>query len=184
MIEHDMDTALDLAETVTLLNYGRVIVDGERDAVIEMNEPARCILAPDALSLTNVHAYYGDSHILHGVSFSLPPGGVLALLGRNGAGKTTCISTIIGFLRPRQGRYPPVRRADRRPRSRAYFAFGNRSCPPGPPYLRLAHGSGKSGRGPATRRRQRNTMERRTDLRAVSAIARTPRATGRHALGR
>ena len=34
MIEHDMDTALDLAETVTLLNYGRVIVDGERDSVI------------------------------------------------------------------------------------------------------------------------------------------------------
>jgi len=34
MIEHDMDTALDLAETVTLLNYGRIIVDGERDAVV------------------------------------------------------------------------------------------------------------------------------------------------------
>ena len=60
-------------------------------------------MAPDALSLTNVHTYYGDSHILHGVSFSLAPGGVLALLGRNGAGKTTCISTIIGFLRPREG---------------------------------------------------------------------------------
>jgi branched-chain amino acid transport system ATP-binding protein len=60
-------------------------------------------LASDALSLTNVHAFYGDSHILHGVSFSLQPGGVLALLGRNGAGKTTCISTIIGFLKPRDG---------------------------------------------------------------------------------
>ena len=60
-------------------------------------------MAPDALSLTNVHAFYGDSHILHGVSFSLQQGGVLALLGRNGAGKTTCISTIIGFLRPRGG---------------------------------------------------------------------------------
>jgi branched-chain amino acid transport system ATP-binding protein len=60
-------------------------------------------LAPDALSLTNVHAFYGDSHILHGVSFSLQSGGVLALLGRNGAGKTTCISTIIGFLRPQDG---------------------------------------------------------------------------------
>ena len=60
-------------------------------------------MAPDALSLTNVHAFYGDSHILHGVSFSLQQGGVLALLGRNGAGKTTCISTIIGFLRPRSG---------------------------------------------------------------------------------
>jgi branched-chain amino acid transport system ATP-binding protein len=60
-------------------------------------------LAPDALTLTDVHAYYGDSHILHGVSFSLQVGGVLALLGRNGAGKTTCISTIIGLLSPRQG---------------------------------------------------------------------------------
>jgi branched-chain amino acid transport system ATP-binding protein len=60
-------------------------------------------LAPDALSLTDVHTFYGDSHILHGVSLTLRPGGVLALLGRNGAGKTTCISTIIGFLRPREG---------------------------------------------------------------------------------
>ena len=60
-------------------------------------------MAPDALTLTKVHTYYGDSHILHGVSFSLRPGGVLALLGRNGAGKTTCISTIIGLLRPRVG---------------------------------------------------------------------------------
>jgi len=60
-------------------------------------------LAPDALSLKNVHSFYGESHILHGVSFSLRPGAVLALLGRNGAGKTTCISTIIGFLKPRAG---------------------------------------------------------------------------------
>jgi branched-chain amino acid transport system ATP-binding protein len=60
-------------------------------------------LAPDALSLSNVHTFYGDSHVLHGVSFVLRPGGVLALLGRNGAGKTTCISTIIGFLNPREG---------------------------------------------------------------------------------
>src|SRR5712671_852177 len=68
-----------------------------------MSERGRCILAPDALSLTNLHTFYGDSHVLHGVSFSLRPGGVLALLGRNGAGKTTCISTIIGFLKPQDG---------------------------------------------------------------------------------
>src|ERR1700730_1727731 len=68
-----------------------------------MSERARCILASDALNLANVEAFYGDSHILHAVSFSLQPGGVLALLGRNGAGKTTCISTIIGFLKPRGG---------------------------------------------------------------------------------
>ena len=60
-------------------------------------------MAPDALSLTDVHAFYGDSHILHGISFSLAPGAVLALLGRNGAGKTTCVSAIIGLLAPRKG---------------------------------------------------------------------------------
>src|ERR1700760_2741320 len=68
-----------------------------------MRERERCTLASDALSLAEVHAYYGDSHILHGVSFALQPGGVLALLGRNGAGKTTCISTIIGLLSPQEG---------------------------------------------------------------------------------
>src|ERR1700675_464157 len=66
-------------------------------------ERARCTLASDALRLTDVQAFYGDGHILHGVSFALQPGKVLALLGRNGSGKTTCISTIIGFLKPRAG---------------------------------------------------------------------------------
>ena len=60
-------------------------------------------MAREALKLSNVHAFYGESHILHGVGFSLEEGHVLALLGRNGAGKTTCISTIVGFLTPKQG---------------------------------------------------------------------------------
>ena len=60
-------------------------------------------MASDALRLTDVQAFYGDSHILHGISFALKPGNVLALLGRNGSGKTTCISTIIGFLKPKGG---------------------------------------------------------------------------------
>src|SRR3954467_1890552 len=68
-----------------------------------MSGRGRCILAPDALSLTNLHTYYGDSHVLHGISFALQPGQVLALLGRNGSGKSTCISTIIGFLKPKAG---------------------------------------------------------------------------------
>ena len=60
-------------------------------------------MATDALTLSNIDTFYGDSHVLHGVSFSLQAGQVLALLGRNGAGKTTCISTIVGFLTPPQG---------------------------------------------------------------------------------
>ena len=57
----------------------------------------------EALALCEIDALYGDSHVLHAVSFSLRAGRVLALLGRNGAGKTTCINAIIGFLKPRGG---------------------------------------------------------------------------------
>ena len=60
-------------------------------------------MTADALVLEGIDALYGDSHVLHGVSFALRAGRVLALLGRNGAGKTTCISSIIGFLPPRAG---------------------------------------------------------------------------------
>ena len=55
------------------------------------------------LDLENVNAYYGDSHILHGVSLAVKEGEVVCLLGRNGAGKTTTILTIMGYLKPRAG---------------------------------------------------------------------------------
>ena len=57
----------------------------------------------EALSVSNIDAYYGDSHVLHGVSFALQEGRLLGLLGRNGAGKTTSMATIMGFLKPRRG---------------------------------------------------------------------------------
>jgi len=57
----------------------------------------------DALSLQSIDAFYGESHVLHGVSLTLRAGRLLALLGRNGAGKTTCMNAIIGFVPPRSG---------------------------------------------------------------------------------
>ncbi|CEJ13444.1 High-affinity branched-chain amino acid transport ATP-binding protein LivF [bacterium YEK0313] len=57
-----------------------------------------------ALRLSGVNAFYGDSHILHDVSLDLPTGQILALLGRNGAGKTTCMNAIAGLLSSRTGR--------------------------------------------------------------------------------
>jgi branched-chain amino acid transport system ATP-binding protein len=57
----------------------------------------------EALEVSGIDALYGESHVLHDVSFTLKAGKVLALLGRNGAGKTTCMSSIIGFLPPRRG---------------------------------------------------------------------------------
>jgi branched-chain amino acid transport system ATP-binding protein len=59
--------------------------------------------AIDALTLSGINTLYADSHVLHEVSFAAGCGRVLALLGRNGAGKTTCMSTIVGFLPSRDG---------------------------------------------------------------------------------
>jgi len=56
------------------------------------------------LSATDLHAYYGRAHILQGVSFALAAGEVLVLLGRNGAGKSTTMKSLIGLVRPRAGR--------------------------------------------------------------------------------
>ena len=68
-----------------------------------MNARAWCTSVSEALTLEGVHAFYGDSHVLQDVSFSLASGRLLALLGRNGAGKTTCISTIVGMVPARHG---------------------------------------------------------------------------------
>jgi branched-chain amino acid transport system ATP-binding protein len=57
-----------------------------------------CILALD-----QIHTYYGESHVLQGVSLEVPKGSVVALLGRNGMGKTTTIHSIIGMTPPRRG---------------------------------------------------------------------------------
>lgn len=56
------------------------------------------------LQVDNIHTYYGDSHILHGVSLEVKAGQVTSLLGRNGAGKTTTLLTMMGYLAPRQGK--------------------------------------------------------------------------------
>ncbi len=50
------------------------------------------------LRLTNVHAYYGKSHVLHGVNFGVGVGEIVALLGRNGSGRSTTIKTIMGLV--------------------------------------------------------------------------------------
>jgi branched-chain amino acid transport system ATP-binding protein len=60
-------------------------------------------LANSALSLADIEAFYGDSHVLQKVSFELGEGRLLGLLGRNGAGKSTCMNVSVGLLPPRAG---------------------------------------------------------------------------------
>jgi branched-chain amino acid transport system ATP-binding protein len=55
------------------------------------------------LEAAGLHTYYGESHVLHGVSFTIAPGEVVTLMGRNGMGKTTTIRSVIGLTPPRAG---------------------------------------------------------------------------------
>mgnify|MGYP003381696362 CR=1 FL=1 len=52
----------------------------------------------DMLVLKDVHAYYGKSHVLHGVNFEVRPGEIVALLGRNGSGRSTTVKAIMGLV--------------------------------------------------------------------------------------
>jgi branched-chain amino acid transport system ATP-binding protein len=56
------------------------------------------------LSVRGLHTFYGDSHVLHGVDLHIPAGAAVGLLGRNGMGKTTLIRSVMGYLKPREGR--------------------------------------------------------------------------------
>jgi len=59
--------------------------------------------APALLAVNGLEAWYGESHILHGVTFDVRPGEVVTLLGRNGVGKTTTLKAIMGIIESRTG---------------------------------------------------------------------------------
>ena len=75
----------------------------------EVNMAAATVTPPAAatgkevLSVQNLEAWYGESHVLHGVNFSVNTGEVVTLLGRNGAGKTTTLKSIMGIIGKRTG---------------------------------------------------------------------------------
>ncbi|ARU03971.1 ABC transporter ATP-binding protein [Comamonas serinivorans] len=60
-------------------------------------------MSTPALEITDLHAWYGESHILHGARLVVHPGEVVTLLGRNGAGRTTTMRAIMGLVGKRQG---------------------------------------------------------------------------------
>jgi branched-chain amino acid transport system ATP-binding protein len=59
--------------------------------------------AAPVLAVQNLEAWYGESHILHGINFNVNPGEVVTLLGRNGAGKTTTLKSVMGIIGKRTG---------------------------------------------------------------------------------
>jgi branched-chain amino acid transport system ATP-binding protein len=68
-----------------------------------MRQPAAAADTAPLLTVRDLQAWYGESHILHGVTFDVSPGEVVTLLGRNGAGKTTTLKSIMGVVPRREG---------------------------------------------------------------------------------
>ncbi|HYD68742.1 ABC transporter ATP-binding protein [Azospirillum sp.] len=70
---------------------------------VMLDIPATAAVGAPMLEVKDLHAFYGESHVLHGVSLEVRQGEVVTLLGRNGAGKTTTMRSIMGIVGKRQG---------------------------------------------------------------------------------
>jgi len=83
------------------------------------------------LQTANLNIYYGDSHVVRDVSFLIPEGKIICLMGRNGVGKTTVMKTLMGLLPARSGR----------------ISFGGEDITNRPPYWRARLGIGYAPQG-------------------------------------
>ena len=137
-IEHDMELVFRFATRVIVMVGGRVLVEGTPQEIASdprvravylgkalIRRPPRvwrsCAMTEPLLALGDVRAGYGSAVVLDGVSFALPERGSLAVLGRNGVGKSTLLLTIMGYTRVGRGhilwrgaditQLPPHRRA-------------------------------------------------------------------------
>ena len=121
LVEHDMDRVFSLADEITAMNEGRVIAEGTPAEVRSNAEVQRVYLGSggqrartkprsaattagnNLLEVAAINTFYGKSHVLHDVSFAVREREVVALLGRNGAGKTSTFKSIMGLVRPATG---------------------------------------------------------------------------------
>jgi ABC-type branched-subunit amino acid transport system ATPase component/ABC-type branched-subunit amino acid transport system permease subunit len=121
LVEHDIDRVFAIADRITVMNEGKVLVEGDADTVrghpevqrvyigsgkahAQAREPAREAAGAPILRVEGINTLYGKSHILHDVSFDVRANEVVALLGRNGAGKSTTFKSILGIVAPVNGR--------------------------------------------------------------------------------
>lgn len=120
IVEHDIDRVLGLSDQVTVMNDGAVLMTGlpsevradkrVQEIYTGTGTPAVTPRAKDAdtsgpplLKVENLHSFYGKSHILNGAGIEIREGEIVALLGRNGAGKSTFLKTLTGLVTPREG---------------------------------------------------------------------------------
>ncbi len=120
LVEHDIDRVFRIADAVTVMNDGQVLVDGSVEDArgsakvqeVYIGAGAHALAAkvresaaqPEVLlRVADVDTFYGKSHILRSVTFDVQRHEIVALLGRNGAGKSTVLKTIVGIAPPQHG---------------------------------------------------------------------------------
>ena len=193
IIEHDMDVVFSLADRITVLHHGEILATGTpaeirqnqavKDAYLGRLEVERDML----LQIRDLNTYYGASHVLQGISLDVAQGELVALLGRNGMGKSTTLKTVMGLVKSRV-RIGDLRRArDHRSRPLQGGAGGHRLCARGAAHLPGAVGAGQPAPGhqgrqdPESRRSQ--GLDHRADLPSLSPLERTQRSKGRFLSG-
>lgn len=121
IVEHDMDVVFSLADRILVLHQGRMFADGDvstirqHDGVREIylgkgidgarreTSFAKAVFSEKLLCVDHIDTYYGQSQALHSVSLEVNRGACVALLGRNGVGKTTTLRSIMGLSHPSKG---------------------------------------------------------------------------------
>src|SRR3984957_13012504 len=110
MVEHNLNVVANLSDIITVLTRGHVLAEGHyaelsRDerVMADLKMAGAAALAPASgaapvLAVRDLQAWYGESHILHGVNFDVNAGEVVTLLGRNGAGKTSTLKSVMGII--------------------------------------------------------------------------------------
>lgn len=123
LIEHDIDRVIEISDRITVMHEGQVIAKGSpaeiqentvvQEAYIGHTATPEEVWPPGATKISErapflvadkINTFYGFSHILHNISFSIGETEMACLLGRNGAGKSTTLKSLMGIAQVRQGR--------------------------------------------------------------------------------